>query len=233
LDNPEGFAPWVRGSGEAVVHLSDNDGKSWEKANGIDSAPFSGGYGMRGAVMLGDGALVLALSDVPNYRQVFVVRSQDGGRNWERPVLAAAQSGSEFEEPAMLRLPSGRILMLLRDNLTRRLHRVFSEDEGRSWTAPEALAIEGYPPHLLELPDGRILCTYGWRQPDFGIRATTSDDGGKTWDIDGTIRIRSGLPNKDLGYPCTLVDESGLLVTVYYGQDSDGVTCIQATRWRL
>jgi BNR repeat-like domain len=233
LENPEGFAPWARGGGETVIHLSDDGGQSWGVAHCIDTAPFSGGYGMRGGVVLGDGALVLAFSDVPNYRQVFVLRSKDGGRSWSGPVLAAAQSGSEFEEPAMLRLPSGRILMLLRDNLRRRLHRVFSEDEGRSWTAPEALGIEGYPPHLLELPDGSILCSYGWRQPDFAIRATISDDGGETWDIEGTIRIRGGLPNKDLGYPCTLIDEKGSLVTIYYGQDSDGLTCIQATRWRL
>jgi BNR repeat-like domain/BNR/Asp-box repeat len=233
FDTPEAIAPWARGGGEAVVHLSEDGGESWGETHRIATAPFSGGYGMRSAVVLSDGAILLPLSDIPNYRQVFVVRSEDSGRGWGPPVLAAAQPGSEFEEPALLRLPGGRLLLMMRDNGTRRMHQVFSENEGRSWNAPEALPIEGYPPHLLELPDGRILCTYGWRQPDFGIRAVLSADGGKSWDIEHTIRIRGGLPNKDLGYPATVLEDDGSLFTVYYGQDGAGITCIQATRWRL
>jgi hypothetical protein len=162
-------------------------------------------------VVLPGGAILLPLSDIPNYRQVFVVRSEDGGRSWSPPALAAAKPGSEFEEPALLRAPSGRLLLMMRDNGTRRMHQVFSDDEGRSWSPPEALPIEGYPPHLLELPDGRILCTYGWRQPDFGIRAALSADGGKSWDVERQILIRGGLPNKDLGYPATVLEDDGSL----------------------
>jgi BNR repeat-like domain len=145
----------------------------------------------------------------------------------------ARREGSAFEEPSLIQLPSGGLLMLMRDNGTRHLHQCISDDEGRSWSAPLQLPIEGYPPHLLLLPDGRVLCTYGWRQPDYGIRAVLSADGGESWDTDRTIRIRGGLPNKDLGYPCTIPEGDGSLFTVYYGQDADGVTCIMATRWRL
>ncbi len=88
-------------------------------------------------------------------------------------------------------------------------------------------------PGARQLPDDHILCTIGWRQPDYGIRAVLSADGGDTWDVERTIRIRGGLPNKDLGYPCTILDGGGSLFTVYYGQDGDGVTCIWGTRWRL
>jgi hypothetical protein len=233
LAAPGRIAPWARGGGEAVVHLSADGGLTWTETQRIATFPYSGGYGMRGAVLLPNGALLLPLSDIPNYRQVFVLRSEDGGRHWLAPVLAAAKAGSEFEEPALLRLSSGRLLMLLRDNGTRHLHRVVSEDEGRSWSEPTALPIEGYPPHLLALPDGRILCTYGWRQPDFGIRAVISTDGGESWDVERTIRIRGGLPNKDLGYPATVLEDDGSLFTVYYGQDGQGITSILATRWRV
>jgi BNR repeat-like domain len=233
LAKPEALAPWARGGGITVAHLSQDGGRSWSETHRLETAPFSGGYGMRGALVLPNGCLLLPLTDIPNYRQIFVLRSSDAGRHWDRPMLAAVKEGSEFEEPHMLRLPSGRLLMLMRDNGTRRLHRVFSEDEGASWTPPMALPIEGYPPHLLALPDGRILCTYGWRQPDYGIRAAISADGGESWDTERTIRIRGGLPNRDLGYPCTVLDRDGSLFTVYYGQEKDGVTCIMATRWRL
>jgi BNR repeat-like domain len=233
LADAEALAPWARGGGITVAHLSEDGGRSWGETHRLETAPFSGGYGMRGALVLPDGSLLLPLSDIPHYRRIFVLRSPDGGRHWDHPVLAAAKDGSEFEEPHMIRLPSGRLLMLMRDNGTRRLHSVFSDDAGNSWTPPVALPIEGYPPHLLSLPDGQILCTYGWRKPDFGVREVISDDGGKSWDIERTVRIRGGLPNRDLGYPCTVLDHDGSLFSVYYGQEPDGVTCIMATRWRL
>ena len=230
---PEHLAPWARGSGETFVHFSDDDGASWASSIRIDTAPYDGGYGMRGACELANGDLLLPLSDIPNYRIVFVVRSTDGGRSWDRPIEVALREGSEFEEPSLIQLPSGGLLMLMRDNGTRHLHQCLSDDEGRSWSAPLRVPIEGYPPHLLRLPGGRVLCTHGWRQPDYGIHAVPLVDGGETWDVERTIRIRGGLPNKDLGYPCTILDADGSLFTVYYGQDSDGVTCIMATRWRL
>jgi len=231
---PEQLAPWARGGGgETFVHFSDDHGASWGQSGRIDTAPYDGGYGMRGACGLANGDLLLPLSDIPHWRIVFVVRSADGGRSWDRPVEVARRDGSEFEEPSLIRLPSGRLLMLMRDNGTRHLHRCTSDDDGRSWSAPEPLPIAGYPPHLLLLSDGRVLCTYGWRRPDYGIRAVLSADGGETWDIERTIAIRGGLPNGNLGYPCTIRDTDGSLFTVYYGEDADGVTCIMGTRWWL
>jgi hypothetical protein len=233
IGDPESLIPFARDGGETFVHISDDHGRSWSTTGPIDTAPYDGGYGMRGACELPSGDLLLPLSDVPHWRVVFVLRSSDDGENWGRPVEVANVAGQEFEEPSLLRLESGRLLMLLRENATRRLHQCVSDDEGLTWSPPKQLPIEGYPPHLLSLPDGRILCTVGWRYPDFGIRAVLSTDGGESWDVERTIGIRGGLPNKDLGYPCTLLDGDGSLFTVYYGQDDDGVTCIWGTRWRL
>ncbi len=41
---------------------------------------------------------------------------------------------------------------------------------------------------------------------------------GVTWDVDQAI-----------GYSCTVAASDGALFTVFYGQDRDGVTCIQGT----
>jgi BNR repeat-like domain len=233
IADPDSFIGFARDGGETFVHISDDHGHSWRETCRIDTSPYDGGYGMRGACELPNGDLLLPLSDVPHWRVVFVVRSSDDGKTWSRPVEVADVDGKEFEEPSLISLKSGRLLMLLRENVTRHLHRCVSDDAGGTWSAPRQLPIEGYPPHLLQLPDGRVLCTIGWRYPDFGIRAVLSADDGETWDVDRTIRIRGGLPNKDLGYPCTLLDADGSLFTVYYGQDDDGVTCIMATRWHL
>ena len=66
----------------------------------LDTAPFVGGYGMRGGVVLDDGTVVLPLCDVPDYRRVFVVRSEDGGTTWSAAIGVASLPGRWFEEPA-------------------------------------------------------------------------------------------------------------------------------------
>ena len=156
-----------------------------------------------------------------------------GGRTWSVPALMAGGAGHEFEEPAMLRCRSGKLLAILRDNVGRRLHQSESLDGGRSWSAARPIPVEGYPAHLLQLADGRILMTYGWRRPDFGIRAVMSFDEGRTWAINRTIRIRGGLPNKNLGYPTTIEIERDRLFTIYYGEEPDGITSILGTYWQL
>ena len=56
----------------------------------------------------------------------------------------------------------------------------------------------------MQLADGRLLCTYGFRDPPFAIRAVVSEDDGASWRTGAPIPIRENLPNKDLGYPFTL-----------------------------
>ena len=228
--DPERLAPWARGPGGTFVHLSDDGGETFSRTVEISTDPYSGGYGMRGAVELADGALVLPLADVPDYERVFVVQSHDGGETWGGPIAAASEAGCLFEEPAPLLLPSGRILLGLRENRRRTIFTVHSDDGGSSWSEPKPTGIDGYPPHFLRLADGRILCTYGYREPPFAIRAVLSEDNGASWQIGNPLTIREGLPNKDLGYPCTVRAGSGLL-TVYYTQDAAGTTGIWASAW--
>ncbi|MFO1068377.1 MAG: sialidase family protein [Geminicoccaceae bacterium] len=230
---PEQLMPWARGDGASRIHLSDDGGDSWTTVAELDTRPFVGGYGMRGAVVLDDGTLVLPLCDIPRYERVFVVRSRDGGMTWEPAIEAAAVPGRLFEEPAPLLLPSGRILLHLRDNASATLWQTWSDDGGSSWAAPEPTGIDGYPAHLLALPDGRLLCTYGFRRPPFAIRAVLSADGGRSWDTAPPLTIRDGLPGKDLGYPGSVTLADGTILTVYYARRDDGTTAVQATRWRL
>ena len=224
--------PWARGGGTTWVHRSADSGRSWSGTS-VDTNPFSGGYGMRGGVQLPSGAILLPLSDIPNYRRIFLIRSEDGGRHWGAAGLVAAAEGREFEEPATIRTTEGRLLMLIRDNVSRQLHQVESADDGASWSAPRASGISGYPAHLSLLEDGRILCLYGHRAPDYSIRAVLSEDGGKTWGTDDMRVVRGGLANEDLGYPSAIAGDAGQVFAIYYCQDEEGVTGIEATRFRL
>lgn len=230
--DPERLLPWGRGAGRAFVHASDDGGETFAHSVELATAPYGGGYGMRGAAELVDGTLLLPLSDAPDYRRVFVHRSEDAGLSWSGPTLVADDPASLFEEPAALALPSGRVLMLLRENRRHTIYSVDSDDGGHTWSAPRPTVIDGYPPHLLKLDDGRLLCTYGYRRPPYAIRAVLSEDDGATWRTDRVITIRENLPNKNLGYPCTVAVADGLL-TLYYAEGTDGVTGIWASSWHL
>ncbi|MCI0636961.1 MAG: glycoside hydrolase, partial [Actinobacteria bacterium] len=199
----------------------------------LDTAPFSGGYGMRGAVERPDGVLVLPLGDVPGWRRSFVVFSTDGGRSWCAPTRVAEAPGRRFNEPSAVWLRSGRLLLLMREDASRELYRTWSDDGGASWAPAVAAGISGYPPHLLVLPDDRILCVYGHRRPPYSIRAALSRDGGESWNPDGVLVLRDSLPARDLGYPSSILRRDGRVCTVYYTQDTAGVTGIEATMWRV
>lgn len=225
----ERLMPWSRGGGVTLVHRSRDGGLTFPETVEVDTAPFSGGYGMRGGVVLPDGSVLLPLSDVPHYARVFTVRSHDGGQTWDAPEPVAAVEGLEFEEPAPLLLPDGTILMLLRENASRSLYSVRSGDGGRTWSAPRPTGIESYPAHLLDLPDGRVLAVAGRRRPPFGIEVFVSRDGGESFDADRPIVVRDDLPNKDLGYPTAALQRDGRLFTAYYCRDERGVTGLHAT----
>lgn len=233
---PENLAelfPWARSNGGTYVHRSLDQGRTWEHSIEIDTGSYSGGYGMRGAVELRNGEILLPLSDVPNYKEVFVVRSRDGGCTWGAPVSAAAADDLWFEEPHALLLPDGRILMILRENRTHFLYQVSSADGGQTWTAPQATPIWGYPGHLVLLPDERLMCVYGYRAEPYGIRAALSHDLGETWDADDIFVIRDDLPNRDLGYPASVMVDDRTVFSVYYGEDEQGVTCIMGSSFSL
>jgi hypothetical protein len=220
--------PWARGGGETFVHRSEDGGATFTSSSRVDTAPFSGGYGMRGGVEIED-EIVLPLCDVPSYRQVFVVRSRDGGHSWSRTVPVASGDAHAFEEPAPLLLASGRLLLVLRDNETRILHIVHSDDGGASWSRPRSIGIADYPADLVSLPDGNLVCLAGRRRPPFAITLYVSEDDGATWTGGAPLTVRGGLTSRDLGYPSVAVRSDGSLYVVYYAEDESGVTGLHAS----
>jgi len=85
----------------------------------------------------------------------------------------------------------------------------------------------------LALPDDRILCVYGYRFDPYEIRAVVSEDRGQSWDLEHGWVVRDNLVSADLGYPSSVLMDDGQIFTVYYAQDEEGVTSIQATSYHF
>jgi sialidase-1 len=249
LPGYEGFWPRGRGFPWALKYLPDQtfvfrskDGAhTWGEPVRIDVSPhFLQGYSFRPMVEISPGELIFACGDeqclelkIAPSKQ-FAVKSTDNGATWKVLSTIAADPTINFYECSLLGL-SGKIIAMIRthEEGDHHLFQSVSRDGGSTWSKPKKTPIWGYPAHMLRLRDGPVLCTYGYRKEPFGIRACLSRDEGETWDVENEIVIRDDFPNSNLGYPTSIQLEDGSILCSYYGEDRDGVTCIQSTRFSL
>jgi hypothetical protein len=212
-----------------------------------------------GVLELPDGGLLLALYGRMSEHgffgegettRAYFVRSDDGGANWEYYSTIAYDPAhiNAFSEPAPLRLPDGRIVCLMRSHIipTKRpdtLYLSVSDDDGHTFSPPRRLNVWGYPAQLLNLRDGRVLMTYGYRRAEFGVKALVSDDG-VHWDAANQFALHTGGqgPASDrtwwhTGYPCSVQLDDDSIVTVYHLYSQDGaepvVQYVESVRWLL
>ena len=77
-----------------------------------------------------------------------------------------------------------------------------------------------------------LICTYGYRQPPYGIKAMFSWDNGKTWDYGYDIYVNN--VNDDLGYPSSVELDDGSILTVFYAHPSaNEPAVIMQQKWQF
>lgn len=199
------------------VAISHDGGSTWSKvAKGPDS--------IHGGIQLKNGTILVA-----SYRGLKNAVSVNIAQKWDGPWRKIAEIHSlqpdsiRFGEPSVLQLPTGRIIMMIRattipyNDADPRcfLWETYSDDNGKTWVKPYQTPLWGFPTQLLLLKDGRVVVTYGYRRPPFGIRAAVSKDG-ITWKKENEVILRDDAPNKDLGYPASIELKDGRILTVYY-----------------
>ncbi|NQU10312.1 exo-alpha-sialidase [bacterium] len=101
----------------------------------------------------------------------FILRSRDRARHWEyvSTIATDPRVGEEgFDEPVMIRLTRGahrgRLVCLMRTGSHQcPIYQSVSDDDGATWSKPRALWFRGVDPDLVELTDGTLACSFGWR----------------------------------------------------------------------
>lgn len=130
-------------------------------------------------------------------------------------------------EPHCLELADGTILVQYRlqyhrageDSKHFTIYQSVSTDGGKTFSPAAPLNIPeedlcGSPPHLIQMKDGTVVLTYGYRLEPYGQRARISRDSGKTWSKEMILRD-DGI-SWDLGYPATVELKNGNLLSIYY-----------------
>ena len=192
--------------GTAVLKSADG-GATWSAPIPVNVRPLKHGGCRSGCWQLPGGAILMGLyGRIRGYGEEgegettrsALVRSDDGGDNWEYYSTLAYDPASivDYEEPALLRLPDGRLVCFMRTHVNpsgdaKNMAMTVSEDDGFSWTPPRWTNIWGYPADLITLQDGRHLMVYGYRRPPYGVRGIVSEDG-LTWDVKDEFVIREG-----------------------------------------
>jgi hypothetical protein len=162
-----------------------------------------------------------------------VVRSTDRGRSWSAPVEAARVLGRVFSEPSLVQGHSGKLLLLLREEVTGYVYQSESYDDGYSWQRVHSLPCWGYPTHAISLSDGRLVMVFGRRKPPYGICGAVSTDEGRSWSDEFEIchiahDSNGGL---NLGYPSVVEYAPGQLCVAFYSEDRTGLTAIYGTKY--
>ena len=254
--SPKGrmWATWYAGptpyedEGNYLVLTSSTDGgKTWTRPVRVPtSAP-------HGGIQLKDGRILVVGVQSAATRGEFpekephragkldarhvIAESTDGGRSWRERLMYpdGAWKSCGACEPHLIEARDGTLRCLFRlQEGAAHLLQAESHDGGRTWSVPKETTVDGYPPHLLRLADGRILLTYARRKKDdYGEFAAVSSDDGCTWQACGEIKLAPG-GEQDLGYPSSCQLEDGSILTVYYQRAKpDAPHSLMGTKWRI
>ncbi len=160
--------------------------------------------------------------------------SYDAGESWSKSVTfdCPQKDGKPIlNENHVLEVAPGKLIAMFR-KCGDFLYQAFSDDYGKTWTTPQQTKIWGYPPHLLKLSDGRILCVFSHRRTPYSIRGVLSADNGKTWDIDNIFTLYEWTDELDMGYPVSQEVAPGEILTVFYCSRRDEATPNTPEPWK-
>jgi len=202
----------------SVMRISSDNGKIW-------SEPVKSPETFRAGIELEEGIILIAGYGANSKITLHKTDTKQKEWRWESDTIQFPVFKHQgFGEAVIYKLASGRIIMMVRstaynpyNNADKKnlLWETYSDDNGKTWCEPYPTPIWGYPPHILQLKDGRVVISYGYRREPFGERACISDDG-ITWKHENELVIRDDGPNEDLGYPVSLEIEPGKILTIYY-----------------
>lgn len=144
--------------------------------------------------------------------------SSADGETWSK--VSEVFGANEFlvdklNEPNAIVLKNGKMIVAVRSE-SGGIYIAESIDGGVTFSNKRALlsAAISTPPHLMQMTDGTLVLSYGYRSEPFNIRAIVSKDNGESWSNE--IELTSGGVDWDFGYPATIERGNGELLTVYY-----------------
>lgn len=167
----------------------------------------------------------------------FLLASIDHGASWQLRALVARTNAEKKHHPSEYTLAKAGnhdLVALVRNDLTPSpLLRVTSNDDGHTWSVPEATSLIGHAPMMITSSQGFLLAVYrdlAEDQPGFGLG--TSLDNGKTWQrLTRLAEYQGNIYDGGYGDLIELADNTFL--AAYYLSKGDGCPWIEGILFSL
>jgi len=218
---------------------SVDGGKTWDEPIAI---PMIGA--VRGNIVeLDDGTIVLPMYNQSDAGVSFLAGTKDKGNSWELYSEIPRMDNYDLVEPNLFKTDSGKLVAFIRSHkkqdgfdieqteaCTSPLIVTESSDNGKTWSVPTITGISTPSPfHLLKLPSGNVLLSYGYRNKPYGIRARILDRECTRIDEAPESVLRTDGGGMDIGYTSSVLLGNGDILITYYYDDEQGCRHIAGT----
>jgi len=212
-------------AGQSRFWYSYTRGKTWEGPYRIPNFGHPGTAARTDYIVEGEDTATMFITVAKENGEEgrpICIRTNDGGKTFNKISEIGPEPDGFSIMPASVKLGENEYYVAVRrrDGDRRWIGAYRSMDGGQTWSAqpdPVAHAGEGNPPSVIQLDDGRLCLTWGYRAEPFSILAKLSDTGGRIWGP--TITLRDDGANRDVGYCRSIQRPDGNVVTTYYFND--------------
>ncbi|MGL6075920.1 MAG: sialidase family protein [Fimbriiglobus sp.] len=223
----------------ARMAVSEDDGKTWSELKTVGD--WGGIVVMSSVVELkmpghylalfhDDGRFIKKGGKATSTSTLYKSLSTDGGLTWSNPDVIYQSNAVFLCEPGAIRSPDGKqIAVLLRENFHKKnSHIIFSDNEGKTWTAPREMAasLNGDRHVAKYAPDGRLFVSFRDipTKGEFSPTANSWVGWIGTYDdlVQGTegqyrILLKKNYKSGDCAYPGVELLPNGPFVVTTYG----------------
>ncbi|MEN6643617.1 MAG: sialidase family protein [Armatimonadia bacterium] len=202
----------------AYFMTSEDDGYTWSDPRKLQ--PVENVHTRSPALKLRDGnwLIPLAEGEGDGLAAYATIVNPNTGESEMFPITTLGDKALA-DEVCVTYASDGAIVALGRSYSHRYLWQTRSVDEGRTWERPWMSEIPSQysPADLITLDDGRLLCSFSFRERR-NERLVLSNDGGATWDIENSVDVFDGTMEVggDRSYAATVQADAETVGTVLY-----------------
>jgi hypothetical protein len=220
------YKPKLEKPADVWVTRSRDGGKTWSESTQIDVSDIGWGSPYGRILTMSDSSMLMPVYGGPERKpgekppdtdNSYLFRSTDNGKTWQR---FATPGPKRFNETAVVRLASGKMLAAMRSRAGGEVWLADGSEDAKTWSEPRKLTPgRVHPADLLLLPDKRVLLVTGYRVGPFGVRGIVGDaDGG--FDREKRFVLVNDAVSGDCGYPSSVLLKDGRILTAYYATGS-------------
>lgn len=221
-----------------MVRLSTNDAHTFSppREMAITPAPSYTGFNHDRAIQLRSGRILMPVFFTSDYRidshiKSRVYHSDDEGQTWtpSRTVIDLPNSKAGAQEPGVVELKDGRVMLWLRTDLGR-MYTAYSTDRGETFSEPQSTEVVSplSPQSIKRHPKTGDLVLIWNASPTkrTPLAAAVSKDEGLTW---SRARVLDAAPDATFAYTSLEWLPDRALLTYYQGPAAG----VRGTRWSL